>query len=189
METNTLNIESLYKSLSQKLRQFIRNRIADGAAADDILQDVFLRIHDRIETLRDREKIESWVFQIARNAIIDHYRSRKPDHEEPPEAIAVEEDDQAMHKKLASGLGAMIDQLPEQYREALRLTELQGLTQKELAERLGISLSGAKSRVQRARALLRDLLMQCCHFEFDRYGMVIDYHPISCRCCQESTSP
>jgi RNA polymerase sigma-70 factor (ECF subfamily) len=80
----------------------------------------------------------------------------------------------------------MIDSLPSHYREALLLTEYEGLSQKDLADRLGISISGAKSRVQRARAMLRDLLMECCHFEFDRYGTVIDYHPIACCCCSRT---
>lgn len=175
----------LYDVFSQRLKHFIRNRIRDEAAAEDILQDVFLKIHSNIDTLEDRDKVESWIFQIARNAITDHYRARK-DYALEDDAIAVREDDEVMHRKLASGLGEMIDRLPKRYREALRLTELEGLTQKEFAARSGISLSGAKSRVQRARKMLRDLLMQCCHFELDRYGTVIDYHPISCCCCQES---
>lgn len=185
MEPETNSIELLYSRFSNRLKQFIRSRVADEASADDILQDVFIKIHDRIDTLKDKEKLESWVFQIARNTIIDYYRSRKPEQDKPREPVAVAEDHEDMHKKLASGLGEMIDQLPPLYRDALRMTEIDGLTQKELAKRFGISLSGAKSRVQRARAMLRDLLMKCCHFEFDRYGTVIDYHPISCCCCNQ----
>lgn len=184
MKTESTPVAALYSRFSNRLKQFIRSRVADEAAADDILQDVFLKIHDHVDTLKDKEKVEGWVFQIARNAIIDHYRNRKPAHLESQDP-AVPEDHEDMHKKLASGLGEMIDQLPPLYRDALRFTEIEGLTQKELAKRLGISLSGAKSRVQRARAMLRDLLMQCCHFEFDRYGTIIDYHPISCCCCNQ----
>ncbi len=172
----------LYRKFSDRLRQFIRRRIADDAAADDILQDVFLRIHSRIETLRDRDKIESWIFQITRNAISDHYRNLKATVE-PSENIAAAEDEQTPARALASGLAEMIQSLPEHYREALQLTEEHGIKQRELAKRLGVSVSGAKSRVQRARARLRDLLMECCHFEFDRYGAIIDYHPRTCRCC------
>jgi RNA polymerase sigma-70 factor (ECF subfamily) len=77
----------------------------------------------------------------------------------------------------------MIDDLPADYRQALILTEYEGLTQKELAQRLGISLSGAKSRVQRAREKLKIMLLNCCHFEFDRLGRVVDYEP---HCCSYS---
>jgi len=76
----------------------------------------------------------------------------------------------------------MVDSLPADYRQALLLTEYQGLTQRELAQKLGLSVSGAKSRVQRAREKLKAMLLDCCHFEFDRRGKVIDYQP-NCACC------
>lgn len=68
-----------------------------------------------------------------------------------------------------------IKRLPEKYREALELTEFQGLSQKELSEKLGISYSGAKSRVQRGRRKLKQLLEGCCHIEADRYGNIVDF--------------
>jgi len=76
----------------------------------------------------------------------------------------------------------MVKSLPEQDRQALVLTEYQGLTQKEYGERLGLSFSGAKSRVQRAREKLKQMLLECCHFELDRRNHIIDYQP-HCRCC------
>ncbi len=89
-------------------------------------------------------------------------------------------------ERLTPSINHFIEQLPEPYREAITLTELQGMKQKDLAVKLGISLSGAKSRVQRARKMLKDLFFECCHFEFDRYGTVIDYHPIACCCCGQA---
>lgn len=180
--------EELFKSLSGRLRLFILQRISDPSAADDILQNVFLKIHSRVDTLRDETKLESWIFQITRNAIADHYRALFSSHEasqakEPAEMPAEEN----MMEKFSTGVREMIGQLPNHYREALLLTEFEGLSQQELADRLGLSLSGAKSRVQRARQLLKDLLMQCCHIEFDKYGTILDYHPRECSCCTPST--
>lgn len=176
--------EELFKVLSLRLRLFILQRVSDQSAADDILQNVFLKIHSRVDRLRDETKLESWIFQITRNAIADHYRARFSSHETPaarePVEMPAEED---MMEKFSGGVREMIDQLPDHYREALLLTEFEGLSQRELADQLGLSLSGAKSRVQRARQLLKDLLMQCCHIEFDRYGTVLDYHPQECNCC------
>ncbi len=80
-------------------------------------------------------------------------------------------------QELAQCLTPLIEQLPEHYRAALELSELQGLTQQETAGRLGISLSGAKSRVQRARAKLEELVHQCCRIELDHRGSVVDYEP------------
>jgi len=133
--------------------------------------------------LPERGRLESWIYQIARNLIIDHYRRRR-ETVEIPESLLVEvelpeEDPEA---ELALSLKEMIAELPEPYRQALIATEYQGLSQKELAESQGISLSGAKSRVQRAREKLRDMFLSCCHFELDRRGRIIDYYQRCC-CC------
>ena len=90
--------------------------------------------------------------------------------------------------ELALSLRGLVEQLPDPYREALLLTEFQGLSQVELAGRLGLSVSAAKSRVQRARGKLRDMLLACCHIELDRRGRVIDYYERCC-CCNSSSCP
>jgi RNA polymerase sigma-70 factor (ECF subfamily) len=184
MTDRSQTTQKLFESLQARLRTFILSRIADNDAVDDILQTVFLKIHSRIDSLRDETKIESWIFQITRNAIADHFRTRFSAHQEKPpiEPSEPPAEEDAMQRFSAS-VRDMIDQLPEHYREALLLTEFDGLTQQELAARAGISLSGAKSRVQRARQLLKDMLMQCCHVEFDKYGTVLDYYPRNCSCC------
>jgi len=178
-----LRLETIWDQYSEQLLAFIRSRVADEYASEDLLQEVFLRIHLNLCCLRDLSKLESWVYQITRNAIIDHYRSRIDTlelHENlPAESDFQEEDAESV---LAPSLKELIDELPEAYREALVLTEYQGLSQKELAQRVGISLPGAKSRVQRARQMIRDMLLNCCHFELDRRGRIIDYHALCC-CC------
>ena len=167
------------------LQQFIRRRVSDDATAEDLLQDVFLKIHQHVETLKDVKKLESWIYKLTRNAIIDYYRSiRHTTSLDVPEALQLPEDlpDEDVVSELFPSVRAMVMSLPAQDRQALILTEYQGLTQKELAERLGLSVSGAKSRVQRARAKLKQQLLDCCHFELDRRGHVIDYQP-RCACC------
>ena len=128
--------------------------------------------------------LESWIYRVTRNLVIDHYRKRRPSDELPDETPADSdsstEDDP--RTRLAFSLRETIDQLPRQYRDALVATEYDGLSQQQLAEREGISLSGAKSRVQRAREKLRRLLLECCHFELDRLGRIMDYHQRCCRC-------
>ena len=95
-----------------------------------------------------------------------------------PDDIA--EDDAV--RELLPSMAAMANALPDAYREALRRTEYEGLSQKQLSEQLGISFSGAKSRVQRARARIKEQLLECCHFELDHAGRIIDYQP-HCACC------
>jgi RNA polymerase sigma-70 factor (ECF subfamily) len=182
-------LEGMYEAFHAPLRRFVLARVPDAAAADDVLQEIYLRIHAHIDSVRDCSRLQAWVYQIARHAIIDYYRGRRP-AVELPESLALPDDpcvDNA-ECELVGSLAAMIDVLPEKYRQALSLTLYEGLTQQEAAERLGLSLSGAKSRVQRAREKLKDMLLNCCHFEFDRYGSILDYQARCCCCVTGSAS-
>ncbi len=180
-----MTTEQIWEAFHPQLKHFILTRIPDEDNAEDILQEVFLKIHTHIDTLRDQEKLQSWLYQITRNTITDYYRTHKATVE-LSEALVLPvepevEDD--VVKELIPSVKAMVESLPDEYRQALLLTEHEGLTQRELADRLGLSLSGAKSRVQRAREKLKTMLLDCCHFEFDRLGKVIDYQP-RCACCR-----
>jgi RNA polymerase sigma-70 factor (ECF subfamily) len=176
--------EAIWGAFGAQIRSFIHRRISDSLDVDDILQEVFLKIHSNIGALNDETKIRSWVYQIARNTIIDYYRKRREKTEDIDTIqIAEEIDEEGPAREIASGLKEMVEDLPEIYAQALILVEFEGLSQYDLSQKLGISVSGAKSRVQRARQLLKDALMRCCHFQFDRYGTIIDCHPAACCCC------
>jgi RNA polymerase sigma-70 factor, ECF subfamily len=177
------SVEMVWKTFNEPLERFIRKRVPDEDMAADLLQDVYVKIHTKMDTLRDTDRLQSWIYQIARNTVYDYYRTRKS-HLEIPDELAMLDADDDTSARLAEGLRSMIEELPDEYQVALRLTELEGLTQQELAARTGLSLSGAKSRVQRGRKMLREMLLACCHFEFDRHGKVIDYYP-ECQCCSE----
>ena len=179
-----ITTENVWQEFNAKLKQFIIKRVPDEQSAEDILQDVFVRIHTHIDTLSDGHKLQSWIYQITRNAVCDYYRDRRIIAGITETLDLPEEDDQNdLERMLALSLGEMVDCLPDIYRQALILTEYEGLTQRELARRLGLSFSGAKSRVQRAREKLREMLLECCHLEFDRRGRIIDYQP-RCHNCE-----
>ena len=161
-------VESIWNEFSARLGQFIRARVADPATAEDILQDVFLKFQSPLDEFHDPAKVQGWLFLVARNAIIDHYRTRKPTSELPESLPAEMSENVTEVEELKRVFRRIIDSLPEPYREALVFTEFEGLTQAELAKRLSISLSGAKSRVQRGREQLKDLLLDYCHREFSR---------------------
>lgn len=184
-----ITTEHAWDAFHAGIEQFILKHTHDEAATEDILQDVFLKMHTHIAALRDEEKLQSWLYQIARHAIYDYYRDQKrlvalPDTFDLPEDPVLEED---VEQALLPYLKYLVGRLPEPYREAIILTEYHGLTQRELAERLNISVSGAKSRVQRAREKLKQMLLDCCHFVLDRRGKVIDYHPRNA-CCSDACS-
>lgn len=177
MSDQAKTTEEIWKLLSSRLRGFLRQRVSDEQLAEDLLQETFLRIHRRLPQLEDRQRLTSWVFQIARNLVADHYRSqaRKAGESLSAEPTSGSNGDENLNEMVSGWLPAMIARLPESYREAVELYELQGLSQQAIAERLQISLSGAKSRVQRGREKLRSLLFECCSFVRDGRGNVIDF--------------
>jgi len=177
--------EQIWETFHTPLFQFIRKRVPDEETAEDLLQDVFLKIHQQIEGLKEVKKLESWIYQITRHAIIDYYRSKRstvPLEESEVLQLPMELPDDDIVSELFPSVRVMVNSLPELDRQALILTEYQGLTQKEFGERLGLSFSGAKSRVQRAREKLKQQLLACCHFELDQRKHIIDYQP-RCQCC------
>jgi RNA polymerase sigma-70 factor (ECF subfamily) len=183
---------AIWSELSTDLGRFIRRRVSDEHVADDLLQETFLRIHRSMDSLTDADRLAAWVYQIARNVIHDHFRKSMGS------AVALadlefpdERDDgvACLRRRTGQWLDELIRQLPDHYRQAVQMSEIEGLTQQEVADGLGLSLSGAKSRIQRGRAMLRQSLDQCCWFEFDRRGNLMDYEPkpqrTICRNCDD----
>lgn len=176
--------EAVWQQFHGCLKGFIRRRIANEHDAEDILQEVFLRIHANLPQLETSENVNAWVYRIARNAITDHYRSRQKEAnilvgaaktgDEGQDKRPVDDYTPEERADLGRCMNLLIERLPDEHGEALLLTEVAGHSQKELAEKIGISVSGMKSRVQRGRAQLKGLLNDCCQFEFDGRGNVID---------------
>ena len=161
-----------------KLKRFIIKHVSNIDVAEDILQKVFIKIHSHIDTLREEKRLQNWVYKVTRNAIIDYYRSQKPIVELPENLPAPQDSSEDETKKeLNQCIKGIIDRLPDKYREALILTEYQELTLKEMAKNLGISLSGAKSRVQRAKKKLKAILLERCYQELNQWGISGDYCP------------
>jgi RNA polymerase sigma-70 factor (ECF subfamily) len=178
--------DDTWQSLGAELRGFVRARVRCDADADDLLQDVYLRMLEKISSLRNTERLESWVYQIARNAIADFYRRASPRPGRPVEDIAgnvaVQPANNNNHA-VGAWLSAAIDRLPKTLREAVRMYEIEGQSQDKIARTLQISLSGAKSRIQRGRRRLAELLHNCCQLELDRRGNVLECTPSSDASC------
>ncbi|MBE2215184.1 MAG: sigma-70 family RNA polymerase sigma factor [Opitutaceae bacterium] len=176
--------------LRAAVRRFIGARVRGAATAEDLTQEVFLKMQRHVAEVRDPRRLMGWVIQVARHVIADHFRRTRPtesfdEAHVAADATAPATDDREearLRDELAAYIRCVVQGLPPIYREALELTEYDGLSQVELARRLGLSVSAAKSRVQRARALVRATVDRCCHFEVDRYGTVLDYTPRPRRC-------
>lgn len=182
LKKSKLNAESLWREHAQALRRFLRKRLPDASTADDLLQEIFSKIHTNIHTVRDHRRIVGWMYRMTRRAVIDHYRqgSNRALHPEnlPPLSLNDREDSESL-RELARCVRPFIHRLPKPYQEALILSELQGLTQQEVSRRQGVSLSGAKSRVQRGRKMLKAMILKCCRVTVDARGGIVDFEPKS----------
>lgn len=173
--------ERLWYDVHERITAFVARRIDEPADVADIVQTVFLRVHQHAAQLDDEGRLLPWLFQITRNAIADYYRAparrrelSSTDHETPLESDERREDASAL-ADLANCLRPMVEQLPPAYRDAIIRSEFDGIAQTELAAQLGLTVSGMKSRVQRGRAMLRDLLLTCCTVSLSATGTVMDF--------------
>jgi len=179
---------ALWVDLHGRLRGFVARRVADPHAADDLAQDILLRIHQHMGELRDEDRLDAWAYQVARRAIIDYYRSRASQLESPggdvreqvdqpdgADAGLLDADGDQVRTEIAGCLTPMVNRLPEPYRQAIELTDLGDLTQVAAAERLELSVSGMKARVQRGRQKLRDMLLDCCRVTTDSRGTPTEF--------------
>lgn len=191
LQPTARDAEAIWEEFHEGLLGFVQRRVGSRETAEDIVQEVMLRVHRQVGGIERAEAVGAWIHTIARNAITDHYRSAivrrelASGGEVVPEAIAEPEPDSPdVRGELAACVAPLLTRLPDTYREALTLTELEGLTQAEAAHRLGLSVTGMKSRVQRGRRQLKQVLIQCCAVERDVRGGLTDYRPRhgSCEC-------
>jgi RNA polymerase sigma-70 factor (ECF subfamily) len=169
---------------NQKLRAYIGRRV-DASWVDDILGDILLRVAEHRDQFDGADNPLAWLYRVAGNIIADHYRRRATElkvlKEAGADATEVDSgDDSDSYLELAQCLTPMIRQLPEDYRDALLLTDIGGVTQTAAAAQLGLSVSGMKSRVQRGRDQLKQALRRCCEIEVNKEGRIVDYMQRGC---------
>jgi RNA polymerase sigma-70 factor (ECF subfamily) len=176
----------MWHDVLAQLRAFVGRRIADPHRADDLVGEIVLRIHQHLGSVDAHDRLLNWVFRVARNAVIDEYRRAARAREQliaaPAESAAVEPlsigvDDSAVLRELAACMRPLLGDLPAEQRRALELVDLDGWTQQRAAQQEGVSLSGMKSRVQRGRRRLAELLDRCCALTLDARGLPMDYTP------------
>lgn len=173
-----MEIAGIYSQFQQSLLSFIRTRIRSKEDAEDILQNVFIKISSGVNKLSDEEKLQSWIFTITRNSIIDYYRAKASRKsividKEMEESILDERGDDPT-KGLDQCMNAMIKLLPDEYREIIIDAELKGIKQKDLAEKYGMAYPSMRSRVQRGRERLKQLFYNCCFIETDALGNILN---------------
>jgi RNA polymerase sigma-70 factor (ECF subfamily) len=169
----TTEIVKIWNEFHKELRTYIARTIRNQEDTDDVMQDVFVKIILNIEKVKNAENLRKYLYGIVRNTIRDYFNNLARNRNKIPDYV-VEEESELLNRIIASKLKSFIDQIPEKYKEALLLTEFQDISQKELAEILNISYSGAKSRVQRGKEKLKAELLACCVFQSDIYGNIME---------------
>lgn len=174
-----------WETYNEELRQFVGRRVNNAMDADDVLQDVLLKAYRQQHQLDDPTRIRAWIYQIARNTIIDYYRSKRAPYvllDDWSDVIPAPIDDDKTNAEIIACVLSVVEDLPEKYRTALVAADLYEIPQNLLSHQLGVSYSGMKSRVQRGREKLRQMLEQRCRVEVSQYRD-LNHSPRTKVCC------
>lgn len=173
-----MEVTNIYKQFHTDLLAYVRSKVRSKEDAEDILQNVFIKISSNVNKLNEEVKLKSWIFTITRNAIIDYYRTnankKKVTVAEEIDENILDADDPDPTKGLDQCMNTMIGLLPEEYRDVILDSEIKGMKQKDMAEIYGIAYPSMRSRIQRGRERLKQLFYNCCHIKTDQHGNVIE---------------
>jgi len=166
-----MNTNQVWETYHQDIRQYLLSRIKNEEIVDDVLQDTFIKIHTKLESLKNNEKLKPWVFTIARNTMLDYFRTNKMVDEFQDNNFQIEEEPKRHDEK--DCLYGIIKHLPKKYRDPLFLADIKGKKQAEVADQLKLPIPTAKSRIQRARKLIAKGYMECCDFKMNQKGHLV----------------
>ncbi len=186
-----MEFKQLWQEYKNQLRQFLLSRVDNRADVEDLLQEILIKTYQHLNSVKEPDKLLAWLFQVTRNKLIDYYRQSHVEtsrQEIAREGILSDEEPQQyeqVRRELSNCIRPFLNQLSPKYREAVEAVDLQGISQKELAIELGLSYSTLKSRVQRGRSLLKAMFQECCSYQLDARGNLVDFEvkPGSSRSC------
>lgn len=166
-----MKTKTVWDLYATEVKYLILSKVKEDAIADDLLQETFIKVHVKLDSLKDTDKIKSWVFSIARHTIMDYFRSNKHNYAIAEDAF-VSEDGNPEHTR-EDCLRGIIKSLPKKYRDPLILSDIKGLKQAQIAEQLQLPLPTVKSQIQRARKLIAQGFVACCDFRIDDNGYLV----------------
>jgi len=168
------NIFEIWEDYKSTLYRFILNRVPDEQEAKDLLQEVLLKSYQYCSKDKTVLYLKSWLYKIAANTIIDHYK--KAGKFQPLDVnLAAEDESGSMMGEASVYIRALLQLLPEEYAVPLAMYDLKDISQKEIAEKLNLTLVNTKSRIQRGRVKLKERFLECCAVAFDENGEMISF--------------
>ena len=170
-----MNIEQVWSEYRSSIEAFLHSKVSDAAEVDDLLQEVLIKTHEKLKTVEDEASIKAWLFRVTNNTIIDFYRKRARIRNIDTNDLWYAQDEESVQEELSRCVEPFVQALPEDAARLLTAIDLEGRSQRDYADDLGISYSTLKSRVQKSRSQLRGLFDQCCQFTLDQSGNLVEY--------------
>jgi RNA polymerase sigma-70 factor, ECF subfamily len=183
-----MDVQIIWEEYGSQLKRFLMSKVSTPEDTEDLLQEILIKTHNNLASIKEPDKFKSWLYQIARNTIIDYFRKKRPRLSDQDilelETLSAQNPDSInpVISELSQCIRPFLMQLPEKYCQAVEAIDLKGVSQKALAVELGLPHSTVKSRVQRGRAMLSDLFNECCTYQLDARGNVMDYKDAT-DCC------
>lgn len=165
----------IWNSYAEDIRRFILSKTNDESSADDLLQEVFIKVHTKISNVQDVNKIKSWVFTVANNTVMDYFRAIKKSQ------VIIDNELEGFDEQSAEFyehseqdcLYGIIKSLDKKYRDPLLMADIQGYKQRRIAEVLKLPLPTIKSQIQRARKMIAQGFMDCCGYQLNKKGFLV----------------
>jgi RNA polymerase sigma-70 factor (ECF subfamily) len=189
MKQGAQDFQSIYASYHPRIFRYL-TRLVGQSEAEDLTQEVFLRVNRGLPDFKGDAKLSTWIYRIATNVATDRIRSRSSQESRSGKAVPLDEElndegvdlsgdkkpsleKQAMREEMSACVQDYINSLPESYRVPVTLSEIGGLTNKEIAEALGLKLETVKIRLHRGRAKLKEKLESGCNFDRDEEDILV----------------
>lgn len=170
-----MDTKTVWDFYAKDVERFIFSKIKNKEATNDLTQEVFIKIHTKLPSLKDIDKLKSWVFAISRNTILDYFRATKK-----METVAykdfdiVEEEESIKHDHREHDcLFSIVKKLPKKYRVPLFLADIKGVKQTDIAKTLKLPLPTVKSQIQRARKMIAQGFIECCDYKLNDKGFLV----------------
>jgi len=174
MKKECCNINEIVQNYYFYLKSYILKRVNDSTIADDLVQEVMIKLIESHQKSTEVKNMKAWLFQISRNVMYDYFKKNQMTYQFDTEHHAIEDTFSDSEKIIVSDfIIPMIDLLPKEYAEPLKMYDIDKISQKKISEKLNIGLSATKMRIQRGRKKIRELFVECCEMKLDKNGTIV----------------
>lgn len=177
-----MELETIWAEYRLSLQRFLHKNIANPDDVDDILQEVLIKTYQSLSSISDSNKVKPWLFQIARNSLIDFYRKQGRKSQITTDELWHDQDETSLIEQMAPCVVPFINALPMHEASLLTAIDIEGTSQKDYAKQHGIKYSTLKSRVKKSRESLQALYSQCCKLSIDDQGNLLNIEANNSQC-------